>query len=85
MLKTISAVALEDMVFKPKDISIEYFKKESARESYMARPTECCVKLTHRTTGIVARCTDARSEFINYDEALLLRKSLLNERLNIEK
>lgn len=83
--RLIRGAALEDMVFKPKDISIEYFKKESARESYMIRYTECCVELTHRPTGIIARCTYARSKFINYDEALLLLKSLLNERLNIEK
>jgi hypothetical protein len=83
--RLIRGAALEGMVFKPKDISTEYFKKERVHESYMINPIECCVKLTHRPTGIIARCTSARSKFINYDEALLLLKSLLNERLNIEK
>jgi len=83
--RLIRGVSLDDIVFEPKDISIEYFKKERVHESYMITPIECCVKLTHRPTGIIARCTYARSKFINYDEALLLLKSLVYERLSGEK
>jgi len=59
------------------DVSTEYFRREFAVDSQFVVHRETCVRLTHRPTGLAARCTDDRRKSRNFEEALLVLASLV--------
>lgn len=61
------------------ELELEYFLHEFSRPSRMTAKTASCVRLRHRTTGILSRSTTHRNRAKNYEEALLLLASLLKE------
>ena len=67
------------MSLAPRDLLIEYFRREFAVNSRMILHTDCCVRLTHVSTGRSARSTAHRSRVLNYEEALLLLESVVRQ------
>jgi len=68
----------EELAIGPKDLKVEYFLREHARESHLW-PTVSCVRLTHHPSGLVARATSHRQKLINYEEAIYILDSLLKD------
>lgn len=61
------------------ELELEYFLHEFSRPSRMIAKTTSCVRLRHKTSGIVCRSTAHQRRATNYQEALLLLASLLKE------
>jgi hypothetical protein len=75
--KLVRAVSEPVQVLSLDDVSTEYFRREFAVDSPFVIHSETCVKLTHRPTGLTARCTDGRQKSRNFEEALLVLASLV--------
>lgn len=63
----------------PEDLQVEYFLSEYPEVAGHVWPILNCVRLTHRPSGIVSRVTYHRRKDINYEEALYLLASLLQD------
>jgi hypothetical protein len=75
--RLLRAVATPDQVLNREDVSTEYFRREFAVDSQFIVNRESGVKLTHRPTGLTARCTAHRHKERNIDEALFLLAALV--------